>query len=96
MDRDGDRYEFTGGASVYPFAWSILLAAREEGLGRVVTTMTIRRESEMKALLHAGPELALTAVVALGRPAHAARRLRRTLVGDFTTVDRIDGDRFTA
>ena len=27
VDRDLDRYTFAGGASVYPFAWSILLAA---------------------------------------------------------------------
>src|SRR6266508_4362314 len=27
-DRDHDRYTFVGGASMYPFAWSILLAAR--------------------------------------------------------------------
>jgi len=33
VDRDADRYTFAGGASIYPFAWSILLAAREEGLG---------------------------------------------------------------
>src|SRR5262245_34421274 len=31
VDRDHDRYTFAGGASVYPFAWNLLLAAREEG-----------------------------------------------------------------
>jgi nitroreductase len=96
MDRDADRYQFTGGASVYPFAWSILLAAREEGLGGVITTMNIRREAEMKALLHAGPELALAAVIALGHPAHAARRLRRSRVDEFVSVDAVDGPKFGA
>ena len=38
VDRDADRYSFAGGASVYPFIWSILLAARAEGLGGVLTT----------------------------------------------------------
>ncbi len=37
VDRDHDRYTFAGGASVYPFVWSILLAARDEGLRTVVT-----------------------------------------------------------
>ena len=43
VDRDADRYTFAGGASLYPFAWSILLAARGEGLGGVITTIAIRR-----------------------------------------------------
>ena len=46
VDRDGDRYTFAGGASVYPFAWNVLLSARAEGLGGVVTTMAIRHEPE--------------------------------------------------
>ena len=49
VDRDLDRYSFAGGASVYPFAWSILLAARAEGLGGVLTTMLIRQEESVKA-----------------------------------------------
>jgi nitroreductase len=36
VDRDADRYTFAGGASVYPFAWNILLAARDEDLGGVI------------------------------------------------------------
>ena len=35
VDRDLDRYAMAGGASIYPFAWSILLAAHEEDLGGV-------------------------------------------------------------
>ena len=53
VDRDLERYSFAGGASVYPFAWSILLAARAEGLGGVLTTMLIRQEDEVKRLLGA-------------------------------------------
>ncbi len=34
VDRDLGRYTLAGGASIYPFVWSILLAAHEEGLGR--------------------------------------------------------------
>ena len=42
VDRDLDRYTLVGGGSIYPFAWSILLAARAEGLGGVMTTMATR------------------------------------------------------
>jgi len=91
VDRDLDRYTFAGGASVYPFVWNVLLAAREEGLGGVMTTMLIRREREVKALLGAQDPLALAAVIALGHPAKRATRLRRRPVGAFATIDRVDG-----
>ena len=94
VDRGFDRYQFAGGASVYPFAWSLLLAARDEGLGGVITTMATRREAEVKALLGAGDELALAAVIALGHPVRQAQRLTRAPVEAFVTVDRVDGDPF--
>jgi nitroreductase len=94
VDRDHDRYTFAGGASVYPFAWNLLLAARAEGLAGVITTMAIRAEAGVKALLGAPDELALAAVIALGHPVHQPRRLRRAPVADFTTVDRVDGEPF--
>lgn len=91
VDRDADRYSFAGGASVYPFAWSILLAARAEGLGGVLTTMLIRQEDEVKDLLGAPANWALAAVLALGHPIRRPRRLRRRPVAAFATVDRVDG-----
>ena len=94
VDRDFDRYPFAGGASVYPFVWSILLAAHAEGLGGVMTTMLVRAESEVKRLLGAPEHWALATVVALGRPAHPRKRLRRRPVHSFTTVDRADGPVF--
>lgn len=94
VDRDADRYTFAGGASVYPFAWNLLLAAREEGLGGVITTMAIRHEPEVKALLGAPDQYALAAVIALGHPVHQPRRLKRAAVDTFTTVDTVDGERF--
>ncbi len=95
VDRDLDRYTFCGGASVYPFVWNLLLAAREEGLGGVMTTMAIHDEAAVKDLLGAPDELALAAVVALGHPVHQPSRLTRAEVADFTTVDRVGGDPFT-
>ena len=95
VDRDHSRYTFAGGASIYPFAWNVLLAARAEGLGGVITTMPIRQEAEVKALLGAPDELALAAVIALGHPREAPpTRLRRSTVASFTTVDRLDGPPF--
>jgi nitroreductase len=96
VDRDLDRYSFAGGASVYPFAWSVLLAARSEGLGGVITTMSIREEDEVKRLMGATGPLALAAVIALGHPVRRPRQLRRRPVSAFATVDRVDGPAFTA
>ena len=50
VDRDLDRYTLVGGASIYPFCWSVLLAARAEGLGGVMTTMVVKREDEVREL----------------------------------------------
>jgi nitroreductase len=94
VDRDGDRYTFAGGASVYPFVHNVLLAARDEGLGGVMTTMLVRREADARALFDMPPELAVAALVALGRPRQPPRRLTRRPVEDFTTVDRFTGPPF--
>jgi nitroreductase len=94
VDRDHDRYTFAGGASIYPFAWNLLLAARAEGLGGVVTTMAIRREAEMRQLFSLPETAAVAAVIVLGRPISAARRLRRLPVEEFTWVDSYGGAAF--
>src|SRR4051794_29516829 len=91
VDRDGDRYTFAGGASVYPFVWSIVLAARAEGLAGVITTMPIKEEHAVKALFDAPPELALAAVVALGHPVKQPTGLTRAPVSSFTTIDSVTG-----
>ena len=49
------RYTLAGGASIYPFVWSLLLAARSEGLGGVMTTMPVRREDDVRARCSASP-----------------------------------------
>lgn len=94
IDRDANRYTFAAGASIYPFAWNVLLAAREEGLGGVITTIAIRAEDEVKDILRAPDPLALAAVIALGHPVRQPRRLRREPVSSFVTVDSIDGPVF--
>jgi nitroreductase len=92
VDRDQDRYTLVGGASIYPFAWSILLAAHGEGLGGVITSMLCREESAVVQVLGVPEGWALAAAIALGHPAgQRATRLKRTPVEGFATVDRFDG-----
>lgn len=91
LDRDLDRYQFVGGASIYPFAWNILLAARERGLGGVITTMTTRHEKAALQLFNAPENFALAGVLALGYPKKEFVSLRRRDVDAFTSVDRVDG-----
>ncbi len=96
VDRDLPRYSMAGGASVYPFVWSVLLAARAEGLGGVMTTMPIRREDEVRRVLGAPGHFAVAAVLALGRPRRAPRRLTRRPVTEFATVNTLDGPPLSA
>ena len=94
VDRDLPRYGLAGGASIYPFAWNLLLAARAEDLGGVITTIAVRREDDVKALLGAPDDMALAAVIALGHPVRQPRRLRRAPVADWAVVDRFGGAPF--
>ncbi len=94
-DRDLGRYQLTGGASIYPFVWSILLSARARGLGGVMTTVATRKEPELRVLLDLPDDVAVAAVVALGYPEKIHTRLTRSAVNDFTTIDSFDGPAFT-
>ncbi len=91
VDRDSGRYTMVGGASIYPFAWSILLAGRAEGLAGVMTTMAVRDEAAVRRVLGIPDTMLVAGVLALGSPVHQATRLRRAPVEAFTTVDRFDG-----
>jgi nitroreductase len=94
LDQWLGRPALTGGASVYPFCWSILLAARARGLGGVMTTFASRAEPVTGPLLGLPDGHGLAAVVFLGHPRQEFRRLRRNPVASFTTVDRFDGATF--
>jgi len=83
-----------GGASIYPFCWSILLAARARGLGGVLTTFLSRNEAAAAPLLGLPPDHALVATIFLGVPTHQNTKLARRPVNSFATVDRFDGDSF--
>ncbi|MGD9701455.1 MAG: nitroreductase family protein [Acidimicrobiia bacterium] len=95
MDKDLDRPPITGGASIYPFCWSILLAARARGLGGVMTTFLSRAEPAAGAALGLPPDHGLATTIFLGHPVHQPTKLRRGEVAEFTTIDRFDGPPFT-
>jgi nitroreductase len=71
------RQSIVGGASVYAFAQNILLAARDQGVGGVLTTMACREEARGLPMLGVGGGYALAALIVLGYPAKVVRRLRR-------------------
>lgn len=81
-----------GGASIYPFCWSVLLAARARGLGGVLTTFLSRNEAAAAPLLGLPDDHALVATLFLGHPTHQNTKLSRKPVNSFATVDRFDGD----
>jgi nitroreductase len=90
-DNGLDRQSIVGGASVYPFAQNLLLSARAEGLGGVMTTVICRQEQRVKELLAVPPVFAVAGLVALGRPKHQVTRLRRRAVSEIAVVDAFDG-----
>jgi nitroreductase len=95
IDNGLDRQSIIGGASVYPFGHNVLLAARDAGLGGVLTTALARQEAAVKELLCIPDGYALAGLLALGHPAKQVTTLRRAPVQDFTTVDRFDGPAFS-
>lgn len=93
-DRDLARPSIVAGASIYPFVQNILLAARGEGLGGVLTTLLCRAEPEVAQLLRIPSTHALAAMMALGAPEHQPTRLTRHPVSRFARVDSFDGPIF--
>ena len=91
MDAAIGRVPITGGASIYPFCWSILLAARARGLGGVMTTFLSRAEPDAAPELGLPPHHAMVATIFLGVPRKQVTKLRREPVDAFATIDRFDG-----
>jgi nitroreductase len=96
VDSGLDRLSISAGASAYPFAHNILLAARDRGYGGHFTSVLARQEAALRQLLHIPEHLALATVLPLGQPQKEVTRLRRVAVEDFTTVGTFDGPRFEA
>ena len=96
LDQNLDRIGVVSGASVYPFVWNILLAARNEGYGGVLTTMAVPEEPRVKALLGIPEQFAIAAVVPMGKPVRQLTKLTRRPVTEIATRERFDGEPFAA
>ncbi len=91
FDQELDRIGVVPGASVYPFVWNILLAARNEGYGGVLTTAVVAEEQRVKELLGIPEEYAIAAVLPLGKPVRQLTKLKRNPVTEIATRERFDG-----
>jgi nitroreductase len=90
-DQDLSRVGIVSGASIYPFAWNILLAARHEGLGGTITTLAVAQEPRLRALLGLPPHVAVCAIMPLGRPVKQLTKLTRKAVSEFAMHERWGG-----
>jgi nitroreductase len=96
LDSGLDRLSIATGASIYPLAHNILLAARAAGYGGHLTTVLAREERAVRELLRIPNEYALATMIPLGKPVKEVTKLRRVEVEEFTTVETFDGPALTA
>ena len=94
IDQELDRIGIAAGASIYPLVWNVLLAARNEGYGGTITTMSIAAEPQIRALLDIPETHAVAAIVPLGKPTRQLSKLRRQPVEQFVTHQRFGGRAF--
>jgi len=88
FDSQLDRVGVISGASIYPFVWNILLAARNRGLAGALTTMCVGQEAAAQDLLGFPDHVALAAVVPLGHPVRQLTKLSRKPVADLLRYER--------
>ena len=91
VDQDLERVGVVSGASIYPFAWNVLMAARHEGFGGTITTLATAQEPKVQALLGIPPHVAVCAVMPLGRPVRELTKLKRKPVAEFAMRERWGG-----
>ena len=95
FDKYLDRVGVISGASIYPLVWNILMAARNEGLGGVLTTYLAEQESAAQKVLGLPSHYAVAAMLPIGVPVKQLTKLRRKSVEEFVTVDSFDGPAFS-
>jgi nitroreductase len=96
FDQYLDRIGVIPGASVYPFVWGVLLAARNEGYGGVLTTMAVAEEPRVKELLGIPDDYAIAAILPIGKPVKQVNKLTRRPVAEIASRERFDGEPFCA
>jgi len=95
LDQHLDRVGLVSGASVYPFVWNILLAARNEGFGGVITTTAVAEEPRVREVLGIPESHAVACVVPLGKPVRQLTKLSRRPVTELTRLEHWDGPPLT-
>ena len=96
FDKDLSRVGVISGASIYPFVWSLLLAARNEGYGGVLTTFLAAAEGDARRELGLPDYYAVAAMLPLGKPVKQLTKLSRRPVEEFATWDRFEGEALSA
>jgi nitroreductase len=91
FDSELDRIGVISGASIYPFVWNILLAARNEGYGGTLTTFAAAREPAVQELIGVPDHFAFSAMLPIGRPVKQLTKLSRKPVDEFLRFERWDG-----
>jgi nitroreductase len=91
VDSGLGRLSISAGASVYPFAHNILLAARARGFGGHFTSVLARQEPALRELLNIPEEHVLATMLPIGKPVKTLTKLRRQPVESFATVGMFDG-----
>ena len=92
FDSHLNRVGVISGASIYPFVWNILLAARNEGLGGTLTTFAAGAENDVKAHFGVPGEMALAAMIPMGQPLKQLTKLTRKPVADFVRKEHWNGE----
>ena len=90
FDAELDRVGVISGASVYPFVWNLLLAARNEGLGGTLTTFVTAQEARLKEYLGVPEGWAVAAMLPLGQPVKQLTKLTRKPVAELLVKERWD------
>ncbi len=93
MDAEADRVGVIAGASIYPFAWNILLAARNAGLGGTLTTFLAGVEPQARDLLGIPDDHAVACALPLGYPVRQLTKLKRKRVAEIASLETFDGPR---
>ncbi|MBM3718225.1 MAG: nitroreductase family protein [Actinobacteria bacterium] len=87
-DAGWGRHPVVGGASLYPAVQNLLVAARAEGLGGVLTTIVCAREPDMRAILGFPESWGVHALVPLGWPKGRHGPLRRAPLTEMVMRER--------
>ncbi len=96
LDQHLDRVGLISGCSIYPFVWNILLSARNEGYGGTPTTFVAAEEKAVQKLLGVPEQMAIAAMIPIGKPVKQLTKLRRNPVNSFAVLEQWGGDALSA